>query len=500
MQPTDRNLKNSMEPTRRAFLKTAGAGAVLLAGTMPTSALTWTENSGPALDSIEVWVTDDTQRMSPSRTAFAGEASSPFIESIVVDSMKKFQTIHGFGACFTDGSCLLLSKLPAATREELFHRLFDRSGMALNVCRTCIGSSDHSASLYSFDDGDPDPGLKRFSIDHDRAYILPMLREALSVNPDLFLFSSPWSPPGWMKDNNSMKGGCMRHTYMPDYANYFVRFIQEYEQAGVPIHAITVQNEVDADQQGLMPACFWPQDYEADFVSQHLGPAFERHALQTKIWIIDHNYNLWGRAIAELENPDVLKYSKTVAWHGYSGIPDWMMRVRNAFPQIEMRWTEGSPDHDDPEYMKCWVLWAQKFSQILSNGCVSVTGWCFATDERGGPNVGPYPLGGLMTIDSHSQDIYHSGQFWALEHYSRFIRRGSARVETQGAAKNLTHCAFTNPDGSVVVVITNAGPAQVCELHIDQKAVRLELTANSVTTIVDSKPHSSGAAVAKGEK
>jgi glucosylceramidase len=106
----------------------------------------------------------------------------------------------------------------------------------------------------------------------------------------------------------------------------------------------------------------------------------------------------------------------------------------------------------------------------------------------------------MMTIDSRSQAIYHSGQFWAIEHYSRFIRRGAARVDSQGAAKNLMHCAFSNPDDSVVVVITNAGAAQVCELRIDQKSMRLELTANSVTTIVDSNPHSLNVASLEGKK
>jgi glucosylceramidase len=486
-----------MDTSRRGFLKTAGAGAVVLADAMSASAWTRPLASELGADSLGVWVTDDRQRMARVSISPRAGVSRPFAESIAVDSDKKFQSIQGFGACFTDGSCLLLSKLAPAEREELLHRLFDPSAMGLSVCRTCIGSSDHSASVYSFDDGDPDPGLKRFSIDHDRAYILPVLREARRINPDLFLFSSPWSPPGWMKDNGSMLGGCMRRTYMPDYANYFVKFIQGYRQEGVPIDAVTVQNEVDADQQGLMPACFWPQEYEADFVSEHLGPALERERLPTQIWIIDHNYNLWGRAIAELETSGVRKYAKSIAWHGYSGNPDWMMRVQNAFPDIEMHWTEGSPDHDDPEYLKCWVLWSQKFSQILRNGCMSVTGWCVATDERGGPNVGPYPLGGLLTIDSRSHDIYHSGQFWALEHYSRFIRRGSVRLDSQGGPSNLSHCAFQNPDHSIIVVLTNAGGPQVCELHLEQTSLRLELSANSVTTIVDTRVHSP---VGKGEK
>jgi glucosylceramidase len=476
-----------MDTTRRTFLKSATAGAIVLADAV--SALPYSLGPESPATSVQIWVTDDNRRISPAAFQPHGEPHLAFIDSIAVDSNKKFQSVIGFGMAFTDGSCLLLSRLSTEARRQLFHRLFHPSEMAFNICRTTIGASDHSASVYSYDDGGPDPGLKRFSIAHDRAYILPILREARTVNPDLFLFSSPWSPPGWMKDNGSMLGGCMRHTYMPDYAEYFVRFLQDYEKEGVPIQAVTVQNEVDADQQGLMPACFWPQDYEVDFVTSHLGPAFKRHGLKTKIWVIDHNYNLWGRAIAEFETPGLLEYTNSVAWHGYSGQPEMMMRVQEAFSQVEMHWTEGSTDHNDPEYLKCWVPWAQKYTQILCNGCVSVTGWCLATDERGGPNVGPYALGGLLTIDSASKEIYHSGQFWATEHFSRFVKRGSVRVDSQSSSKTLSHCAFANPDDSVVVVITNAGAAQACELRIDQKFMHLELTGNSITTIVDSGQH-----------
>ena len=479
-----------MTTTRRTFLKATGAGAIAIADAVSLPAATRLRHSSPDVSArpVDVWLTDDDQRITRSPQLLSSDSPTPFADSIVINEKKAFQTILGFGAAFTDGSCLLFSQLPPPSREELFHRLFHPSEMGLNVCRTCIGSSDHSASLYSFDEGGPDPDLKRFSIDHDRPYILPILRQARSVNPDLFLFSSPWSPPGWMKDNGSMLGGCMRHTYMPAYANYFLKFLQDYASEGVAIQAVTVQNEVDADQQGLMPACFWPQDYETNFVTEHLGPAFERSGLKTQIWIIDHNYNLWGRAIAEFETPGVLKYTNSVAWHGYSGVPEWMMRVQDAFPQVSMHWTEGSPDHDDPDYLKCWVLWSQKFSQILRNGCRSITGWCLATDERGRPNIGPYPLGGLMTIDSKSKDIYHSGQFWALEHYARFIQRGAVRLDSQSSAKDMTHCAFRNPDGSVVAVITNSGGPRVCELHSENELTRISLTGNSIVTLKYSRP------------
>jgi glucosylceramidase len=358
--------------------------------------------------------------------------------------------------------------------------------MSLNVCRTCIGSADAAASVYSFDDGDPDPELKRFSIDHDRAYILPVLREARAVNSELFLFGSPWSPPGWMKDNGSMLGGCMRHTYMPSYAKYFVRFLADYAAAGVPVQAITIQNEVDADQQGLMPACFWPQDYEAEFVREHLGPEFERSGVKTQIWIIDHNYNLWGRAIAELETEGVRKYVNGIAWHGYSGEPEMMSRVQDAFPDLPMHWTEGTPDYNDPEYMKCWAAWGQKFTAILRNSCTSVTAWCFATDEHGKPNIGPYPCGGILTIDSKTHAIYHCGQFWALSHFSRFVKRGAVRIDSDGSYKDLSHVAFANPDGSLVVILTNAGNARTTELRLGRHVASVSVPPNSVMTFTAS--------------
>jgi glucosylceramidase len=357
--------------------------------------------------------------------------------------------------------------------------------MGLNVCRTCIGSADSATAVYSYDDGDLDPDLRRFSIDRDREYILPILREARGMNPDLFLFSSPWSPPGWMKSNGSMLGGCMRHTYMPSYANYFLKFLRAYEAEGVPVQAVTVQNEVDADQDGQMPACAWPQDYEADFLTMHLGPLFERGGVKTKIWIIDHNYNLWGRAMGELETPDVRKYTNAIAWHGYEGEPEWINRVQDAYPEVEMYWTEGGPDYRAPGYLREWANWGQTFTRILRNCCRSITAWNFATDEHGRPYVGSGgTVGGAMIVDSRTREISYSGMFFALGHFSKFVRRGARRIDSQSSARDYYHCAFENPDGSFVVVITNQGVARTCELRLGDRVASVMLPSDSLTTLV----------------
>jgi glucosylceramidase len=328
-----------MENTRRDFLKASAIGLAAVTAKSFAAPLDDADRDVPS-GRISVRVTYADKRFAAAPQIDWLPAAGPAGEnSIVLEPAKKFQEILGFGAAFTDASCYMFNQLSPASREQLFHELFHPSEMGLSVCRTCIGSSDYSTKVYSFDEGAPDPDLRRFSIDHDREYILPMLREARKHNPDLFLFSSPWSPPGWMKANGSMLGGSMRRASMASYANYFVKFLQAYEAEGVPVQAVTVQNEVDTDQDGRMPACLWPQEYEADFVRQNLGPAFQSNGIRTQIWLIDHNYNLWGRAIGELETPGVRKYANAIAWHGYVGQPEWMSRVHEAFPVLYGRWS-----------------------------------------------------------------------------------------------------------------------------------------------------------------
>ena len=473
--------------SRRDFLKASGMGAAALAAGSRIAEAMPTRHPSDALKSadLSIWVTSSAGKMQvgPALTwRSASEKSSAY--AVVLDPTKTFQEILGFGAAFTDAACYMFNQLSPDVRQTLFHKLFHASEMGLNVCRTCIGASDYSTKAYSYDEGDPDPDLKRFSIEHDRAYILPMLREARKVNPNLFLLSSPWTPPGWMKSNNSMLGGNMRRQYMSSYANYFAKFIQGYEAEGIPIQAVTIQNEVDTDQDGRMPACTWPQEYEADFVRQHLGPTFERNGIKTKIWLIDHNYNLWGRAIAELETPDLHQYANDIAWHGYVGEVEWIDRVHQAFPDVKMHWTEGGPAYDDPHYADDWAEWSKTFSGILRHHCNSITAWNLALDEKGRPNIGPFNCGGLVTINSESKKISYSGQLWAFAHYSSFIRRAAHRFDTQSQATDLYHTGFENPDGQRVLVLTNSGAARNCELRLGQASASVSLATNSITTLV----------------
>ncbi len=473
------------EGTRRDFLKVSGIGAAVAAtGKAGFGALAAPAASGKPGDATP-WITGNTQKFARgSAIAWDRVPKSVSEARITLNPSKKAQTILGFGAAFTDSACYMLNQLSPTARQELLHQLFDSSEMGFSVCRTCIGASDYAKTLYSFDDGvDPDPELTRFSIAHDQEYILPILREARKVNSDLFLFSSPWSPPGWMKLNNSMLGGAMRRKYMPAYANYFVKFLRGYEADGVPVNAVTVQNEVDTEQDGKMPACTWPQEYEAEFVAKHLGPAFEANGIKTEIWIIDHNYNLWGRALGELETPGVAKYTNSIAWHGYVGQPEWMKRVTAIHPDVKMYWTEGGPEYTAPDYATDWATWSKTYTDILRNGCRSITAWNFALDEKGLPNIGPFACGGLVTVNSGTKEISYSGQYHAFAHYSRILRRGATCFDSQGGPGNVAHVAFENPDGTRVLILTNNGPAATAQVQLDNWMMSVPLEEKSVVTL-----------------
>ena len=475
--------------SRRRFLKAASATAAALA--VSRQIPVWAAE-GPQPGPVKVWATFRDRRYVQGDPLQWKPATEVAADAIALDPSATKQDILGFGGALTDATCYVLSQIPANQQQEVMHDLFAPGEMALNVCRTCIGSSDYSRSVYSFDEStEPDPEMKKFSIDHDKAYILPLLRGARKANPELFLFSSPWSPPGWMKANGSMLGGAMPTRSFEPYSKYFLKFLEAYKAEGVQIDAVTVQNEVDAEQNGRMPACEWAQENEIAFVQNFLGPALRKAGSPTKIWVLDHNYNLWGRAIGELSVPEAYEYIDGIAWHGYVGEPSAITRVHDAFPAKNAYWTEGGPDLTAPDYLTDFAKWTETFSGILNNWSRSITAWNLALDEKGNPNLGPFPCGGVITVDNASHKVTRSGQYWAFAHFSKHVRRGAKVFQTngvgditgQGAVDGVSHAGFRNPDGSFVVVLSNRGQEKRVQLLLGSKTLDVELPADSVHTL-----------------
>lgn len=470
--------------TRRDILRYLLAGVT--APLLPNGVLSTLPAVAAASDGLQMWSTFGEQRhaQSPTLKWSKGLSSLPLL--IKIEPSNQYQEILGFGAAFTDAACFTLNRMESKHRADLLNEFFNPKELNLSMCRTCIGSSDYSTEAFSYDEGDADPDLKRFSLDHDRKYVLPMLLEARKVNPELFLFSSPWSPPGWMKSNKSMLGGNMQRKYMVSYANYFAKFLRGYAEAGVPIQAVTIQNEVDTDQDGKMPACAWPQEYEADFAGQILGPTLEKEGLKTKIWVIDHNYNLWGRAICELESPAVRKYVDGIAWHGYLGSPEAMTKVHDAFPSVNTYWTEGGPEYTAKNYTNDFVDWGKTFVGILRNWSKSITAWNLVLDEVGKPNIGPFFCGGFVTVANKTDELTRSGQYWAMAHLSKSIMRGAKRIGSESTKQvdDLHHVAFENTDGVQVLIVVNSGTSEKqLSVQLGDKHADLNVSPLSVTTI-----------------
>ena len=410
-------------------------------------------------------------------------AAASLSDEIAIDPAQRYQPMLGFGCAYTDASCFLLSSMPGETRQRFLTETFSPQQMNLNVGRTTIGASDYSRDVYNYDDVAGDTELKNFSIAHDEAYVLPMLREMRRLNPELFLLSTPWSPPGWMKTYGSMLGGWMTNKYLDPYAHYFSRFLEAYRKAGVEINAVTSQNELETDQSGSMPATYWPPELESDFIRDHLGPLLRRQNDKTQIWLLDHNYNLWKRVRWQMKDPELRKYVSGVAWHGYLGTPDMMSRLHEAEPQLPFYWTEGGPDYTDPKYAYDWTRWGTAFTSAINNWCRCLITWNLMLNERGEPNIGPFSCGGLVTLRG-ATDLQYSGQYWALRHFSQHVRRDAVRIGSHSDASELSHVAFRNSDGSFALVLTNTGDERALRLTSGSSHAEVPLEKNSMTTLI----------------
>ncbi len=387
-------------------------------------------------------------------------AQAPHL-TITVNDAVKYQEMDGFGASLTDSSAWLLSqRLTPAQRTALLKQLFDaKQGIGLAILRQPMGSSDFSVADYSYDDVPPgasDPELKRFTIDRDRQYIIPVLREALAVNPKLKIIASPWSPPGWMKTSDSMIGGTLLLSSFTPLARYFVRFVQSYEAAGVPIFAITPQNEprnIPADYPGMGMTA----EEQTVFIREYLGPAFRDAHLKTKMMAFDHNWDMIDFPDKLLSDPKAAEFSAGTATHCYGGSPETQTKLHDHFPTKGIWLTECSGG----EWQKGNLLVAQAglIIETTRNWGQSVVLWNLALDQNHAARLGGCAdCRGVVTID-HSKSptaVTPTVDFTALAHASNFVAPGALRIDSTSSAESpLKHVAFRNSDGSIVLLALN---------------------------------------------
>ena len=442
-----------------------------------------------------LYTTDEKNGFSQKRL-FYNNAKMDAICTATVSDNTINESFSGFGVAITGASCYELSTMSEEARDKFLCDIYGTDGINLSVGRLSIGSSDYSADVYSYCDKKNDMKLESFSIERDMEYIVPMIKEILNHNPNIKLFASPWSPPGWMKTEGSMCGGYMKWEYIDCYADYIIKYLQAYKKEGIEISAITPQNEPETQQVGHMPACIWHPDFEVKFV-EVLRKKMTALGMDTEIWLFDHNFSNWMRVLHQLRNnPNLINDCNAIAFHYYDGTVEMIDKLKSEYPNIKWNFTEGGPRLYD-NYDSDWCKWSLMMSKALNMGCDSFTGWNLLLDENGGPNIGPFFCGGLATLNSQTHDLTYSGQYKALRHFSKFIKPGASIYPVKVDNYEMTMFAFPksmiavegtaakNKDGSHVLQLANANSSKVqMQYFYGGKWWYIELMPNTAATIV----------------
>lgn len=428
---------------------------------------------------------------------------------ITVDDGQRFQEIDGFGASLTDSAAWLFAKkLGPAQADAAFRMLFSRKdGIAVSFLRQPIGSSDLAVTFYSYDDlckqtdsacttpvGASDPDLAHFSLAHDQEYILPLLKEALILNPSIKVMLTPWSPPGWMKTSGSMLGSNpetkepsrLRPEFYPAFAKYLVKTVEGYQAAGVPVYALSVQNEPLYAPSTYSGMRMMPEE-QAAFFDDALGPAMNAAGLKTKVLAYDHNWDQPEYPETVMKDLKAGSLAAGVAWHHYAGDPSVMTEFHNEFPQKDQWVTEASGG----TWQKGNVL-ADEAAELIAvtrNWAKSYVLWALATDQNHGPHVGGCgTCRGLVTIDLNDRGdpVKLERDYYVLGHASKFLLPGAVRIASDEPAGNtLRDVAFSNPDGTIVLYTLNAGTkSQTFRIGFHGKTAATILPAGSVATFV----------------
>jgi glucosylceramidase len=449
---------------------------------------------------ITVYTTADNSklRITPTANLVFSSSKQPLETEIAVfvEPKKTFQTFMGIGGAITDASAEVFAELSKEKQVEFLKAYYDtQNGIGYSLLRTTIHSSDFSSGSYTYvEEGDKD--LKTFSINHDRQYRIPMIKEAMKVaNNNLVLYVAPWSPPAFMKSNNDMlKGGTLLPEYNQAWANYYVKFIQAYEKEGMPIWGTSVQNEPMATQ--TWESCIYSAEAERDFIKNFLGPTMKKAGLGDKKNIAwDHNRDLMSqRANVIYSDPEASKYVWGMGFHWYEtwtgGAPmfDNVKQVNQDYPDKKLMFTEGCIEKFDAAKYQFWPN-AERYGISMindfNNGTVGWTDWNVLLDQNGGPNhVGNFCFAPIHANTTTGELIY-TPSYYYIGHFSKFIRPNAKRVSTAVSRSSLLSTSFLNADGKMITVVMNQTDLSVTyNLIIASEKTIVTIPARAIQTLV----------------
>ena len=412
-------------------------------------------------------------------------AENPVID---IDEKQTFQTMDGFGYTLTGGSAQHLMQVSETARAALLKEIFltDDNNIGVSYLRVSIGASDLNDHVYSYDDlppGETDPDMQKFTLEPDKAEVIPVLKQILTINPDIKILGSPWSPPTWMKTNNDTRGGSLNPEWYNAYAKYFVKYIQGMKAEGIRIDAITIQNE--PLHPGNNPSMLMLPEEQAAFIKQSLGPAFKTNNIDTKIILYDHNADRPDYPLTILNDPEAAKYVDGSAFHLYAGSIDTLTYLHNAHPEKNLYFTEqwvGAPGdfpNDLAWHVKTLIIGAPR------NWCKTVLEWNLSSNPQYQPHTdrgGCTSCLGAVTIDG--DNVTRNPAYYIIAHASKFVRPGSVRIAST-VPPMLHNVAFKTPDGKKVLIVYNESKSvQKFNIKCNGKVAAAALNGGSVATYV----------------
>lgn len=445
--------------------------------------------SGSKSGGPELWLTMPDKSVLFEKQSLPNQSSSKSEHlQLDINVSKTYQEMDGFGYTLTGGSAMHIFKMDAASRADLLKELFGTgaSDIGVSYLRVSIGASDLDELLFSYNDlpkGRTDPNIEKFDLGYDKKYLIPVLQEILKINPKIKILGSPWSPPVWMKDNGDTRGGSLKKEYYPAYAKYLVKYVQEMKKQGITIDAITVQNE--PLHPGNNPSLLMLAEDQRDFVRDHLGPAFKKNSVKTKIIVYDHNADRPDYPITILNDKEAAKYIDGSAFHLYGGTVDAISKVHDAHPDKNLYFTEqwvGAPGDFEKE-----LTWHTENLTIGAprNWCKTVLEWNLAADEKQDPHTdrgGCDRCLGAVTITGNK--VTREPAYYIIAHSSKFVRPGSKRVESN-LPEGLPNVAYKTPNGDMVAIIQNTSATEkTIDVNTGKKTITVTLKAGAIATLV----------------
>ncbi|WP_406685658.1 glycosyl hydrolase family 30 [Seonamhaeicola sp. MEBiC1930] len=440
--------------------------------------------------------------------------------TIKLNPAQEFQKITGFGGAFTESSAYLLNKLSKPNRDTILEAYFAKNGANYSLTRTHMNSCDFSLSNYSYTPIEDDKNLEYFSINEDKADLIPMIKDALTISEDGFkIFGSPWTAAPWMKDNNHWVGGKLLPKYYDTWALFFSKYIDAYKAEGIDIWGFTVENEPHGNGNNWESMHFTPKEM-TDFVQFHLGPKLEADGHGDKI-ILGYDQNREGLKewVDEMFRDEASsKYFHGTAIHWYEStydyFPEALQYAHNKAPDKYLIETEGCIDaqvpvwKDDAWYWKKeatdWGYdWAPEDQKHLHPkyapvnryardiiGCLNnwVDGWVdwnMVLDRQGGPNWFENWCIAPVIVDPDKDEVYFTPLFHTMAHFSKYIRPEAKVIGLENSDDKLMATAAVNPDGTIAVVLFNEFETpKTINLSLNDKNVEFSIDAKAIQTIV----------------